>query len=169
MPERVLITIGTNVARETNLVRAVRGLASYPGVRVVAVSPVYEGPAVGGTRPQPPFYNAAALLETELTPDELREALRLLEAGLGRVRSADKFAPRPIDLDIAFFGDRVFDLAGRHIPDPDVLRYPHLAVPLADIAPDWRHPETGQTLAEIVVQQRAAYGEFPLRRVEVKI
>jgi 7,8-dihydro-6-hydroxymethylpterin-pyrophosphokinase len=63
----------------------------------------------------------------------------------------------------------VFDLAGRHIPDPDVLRYPHLAVPLADIAPDWRHPETGQTLADIVAQQRAAYGEFPLRRVAVKI
>jgi 2-amino-4-hydroxy-6-hydroxymethyldihydropteridine diphosphokinase len=169
MAERVLITIGTNIAREINLSRALHSLTSHPCLRVVAVSPVYETPAVGGTQPQPAFYNAAVLVETDLTPAELRNVLRLIETGLGRVRSADKFAPRPIDLDIAFFGDRVFDLAGRHIPDPDVLRYPHLAVPLADIAPDWRHPETGQTLAEIVAHQRVAYGEFPLRRVELTI
>lgn len=168
MPERVLITMGSNIARETNLPRALETLASLPELRVLAVSPVYETPPVG-PEPQPAYYNAAALIETDLTPTALRAVLRTIEAGLGRVRSADKFAPRPIDLDIAFFGDRVFDLEGRHIPDPDVLRFPHLAVPLADIAPAWRHPETGQTLAEIVAQLRATHGDFPIRRVESTI
>lgn len=168
MPERVLITVGSNVARETNLPRALWKLASLPELRVLAVSPVYETPAVG-PEAQPAYYNAAVLIETDLTPATLRQVLRGIEADLGRVRTEDKFAPRPIDLDIAFFGDRVFDLEGRHIPDPDVLCFPHLAVPLADIAPDWRHPETGQTLAAIVAELRAAYGEFPLRRVAVTI
>ncbi len=71
---------------------------------------------------------------------------------MGRVRTADKFAPRPIDLDIAFYGDRVLEVAGKVIPDPDVLRFAHVAAPLADVAGDWIHPQTGQTLAEIAAQ-----------------
>lgn len=168
MPERVLIAMGSNIAREINLPRALQALASSPALRILAVSPVYETPAVG-PQPQSSYYNAAVLIETNLTPEALRQMLRGIETDLGRVRTEDKFAPRPIDLDIVFFGDRVFDLEGRHIPDPDVLRFPHLVVPLADIAPDWRHPESGQTLAAIVAELRAAYGELPLRRVEFTI
>jgi 7,8-dihydro-6-hydroxymethylpterin-pyrophosphokinase len=65
------------------------------------------------------------------------------------VRSEDKNAPRTIDLDIALFGQQVLDVGPRHIPDPDIYKYPHIAVPLADLAPQQRHPETGQTLLEI--------------------
>lgn len=77
--------------------------------------------------------------------------LRAIEAVLGRVRTADKNAPRPIDLDIALWGDRVIEdrAAGLVIPDPDILRWPHVAVPLADVAPDWVHPADGRTLAAI--------------------
>jgi GTP cyclohydrolase I len=60
------------------------------------------------------------------------------------VRSEDKYASRPIDLDIALYGDQAFDLDGDSIPDPGVLRYPHIAVPLADVAPDWAYPEQGE-------------------------
>jgi 2-amino-4-hydroxy-6-hydroxymethyldihydropteridine diphosphokinase len=65
------------------------------------------------------------------------------------VRTEDKNAPRTIDLDIALFGDQVLDVGPRHIPDPEISKYPHIAVPLADLAPQQRHPETGQTLQEI--------------------
>jgi 2-amino-4-hydroxy-6-hydroxymethyldihydropteridine diphosphokinase len=65
------------------------------------------------------------------------------------VRSEDKYAPRTIDLDISLFNDQVFDVGQRHIPDPEICKYPHIAVPLANLAPDQRHPETGQTLGQI--------------------
>jgi 2-amino-4-hydroxy-6-hydroxymethyldihydropteridine diphosphokinase len=61
---------------------------------------------------------------------------------LGRVRAVDKYAPRTIDLDIAFYGQQVIDLNGRHIPDPEIEKLPHLALPLADVAPNWVHPES---------------------------
>jgi 2-amino-4-hydroxy-6-hydroxymethyldihydropteridine diphosphokinase len=66
----------------------------------------------------------------------LKRALLEIEARLGRVRQADKYAARTIDLDIAMYGLQVIDLEGRHIPDPDIARHPHVAVPLADVAPD---------------------------------
>ena len=54
-----------------------------------------------------------------------------------------------IDIDIAFYGQQCFQLDGNQIPDPDILRYAHLALPLADIAPDWYHPDADATLHHI--------------------
>lgn len=92
-------------------------------------------------------------MRTELSPVDLKGCLGQIEAQLGRVRvPGDKFAPRTIDLDISLYGDAVLELDGRHIPDPDGLRYAHIAVPLADITPAWRHPEDGRTLGEIAAE-----------------
>jgi 2-amino-4-hydroxy-6-hydroxymethyldihydropteridine diphosphokinase len=144
---RVLVALGSNIDGERNLREAVRRLSLY--CRLAAVSPVYETAPVGNTE-QPHFLNAAALIETDLTAAELKaRVLRVIEQDMGRVRTDDKNAPRTIDLDIALFGDQVLDLGPRHIPDPDILRYPHIAVPLADLAPTMRHPEGGRTLQEI--------------------
>jgi len=144
---RVFVALGSNINSEHNIREAVRRLASF--WRVVAVSPVYETTPVGNTE-QPNFLNAVALIETDLAAAELKaRVLRVIEQELGRVRTEDKNAPRTIDLDIALFGDQVLDLGPRHIPDPDILRYPHVAVPLADLAPTMRHPEDGRTLQEI--------------------
>jgi 2-amino-4-hydroxy-6-hydroxymethyldihydropteridine diphosphokinase len=144
---RVFIAMGSNIDSERNLREAVRRLASH--CTLLAVSPVYETAPVGKTD-QPNFLNAAALIETDLTAAELKaRVLQAIEQELGRVRTADKNAPRTIDLDISLFNDQVLDMGQRHIPDPDILRYPHIAVPLADVAPGQRHPETGQTLRQI--------------------
>ncbi len=144
---RVCIALGSNIQPEANLPEAVRRLAAH--CRVLAVSPVYETAPVGKTD-QPNFLNAAVLIETDLSAEALKtQVLQAIERELGRIRTVDKNAPRTIDLDIALYGDAVLDLGPRHIPDPDILRYPHIAVPLADLAPDLCHPETGQTLAEI--------------------
>jgi 2-amino-4-hydroxy-6-hydroxymethyldihydropteridine diphosphokinase len=103
-----------------------------------------------GTTNQPNFLNAAAWVETDLGAAAFkREVLELIEEELGRVRTADKNAARTIDLDITLFNDQVLDIEHRHIPDPDLLRYAHVAVPVADLAPQVRHPETGQTLQQI--------------------
>jgi 7,8-dihydro-6-hydroxymethylpterin-pyrophosphokinase len=90
------------------------------------------------------------LIETELTAAELEERVpQVIEQELGRVRTEDKNAPRTIDLDIALFADQDLDAGSRAFGDPDILRYAHVAVPLSDIAPERRHPATGQTLREI--------------------
>ena len=144
---RVVIALGSNIAPEANLREAVQRLAAR--VHVIAVSPVYETKPVGKTD-QPDFLNAAALIETERGAAELKDqVLSEIEHELGRVRTADKNAPRTIDLDIILYGDQVLEFGGRHIPDPDLLRYPHVAAPAADVAPAYRHPETGQTLRQI--------------------
>jgi 2-amino-4-hydroxy-6-hydroxymethyldihydropteridine diphosphokinase len=144
---RVFVALGSNIDSEHNMREAIRRLAAR--CALIAVSSVYETAPVGKTD-QPSFLNAAALIETELPPRALKEKLlRAIEQELGRVRRADKNAPRTIDLDIVLYDDQVLDVGQRHIPDPDILAYPHIAVPLAELEPDYRHPETGQTLAQI--------------------
>ncbi|WP_298981940.1 2-amino-4-hydroxy-6-hydroxymethyldihydropteridine diphosphokinase [Caldilinea sp.] len=148
----VLITLGSNIDRERNIQRALAELERHPRLRVLAVSPVYVTPALGADgQPsgQADFANAAVRAETDLEPAALRQALRAIESTMGRVRTQDKFAPRPIDLDLAFYGREIIETEGRPLPDPDVLRFAHVAVPLADVAGEWVHPQTGQTLAEI--------------------
>ena len=149
MKNAVLITLGSNIDRQRNLPRAIVALSRRPALDVVAVSRIYEFQPVGGSGEQEPFYNAAALLETDLDPIELRRTLREMEVQLGRVRTADKYASRPIDLDIAMIGERILDVDGHHLPEPEIVLYPHLALPLADIAPDWVHPEQQRTLGQI--------------------
>jgi 2-amino-4-hydroxy-6-hydroxymethyldihydropteridine diphosphokinase len=146
-PNRVYVALGSNIEPERNLREAIRLLASR--CTLVAVSPVYQTKPVGKTD-QPDFLNAVALIETELGPAALKtQVLEDIERALGRVRVADKNAPRTIDLDIILFNEQVIDFGHRHIPDPDLLRYPHVAVPMADLAPRYVHPESGQTLKEI--------------------
>lgn len=149
---QVLITLGSNIDRERNIQRALAGLERHQHLRMLAVSPVYITPAIGADgqpSAQPDFANAAVRAETDLDPVTLRQALRAIESTMGRVRTMDKFAARPIDLDLAFYGQEIIEVAGRQLPDPDVLRFAHVAIPLADVAGEWVHPQSGRTLAAI--------------------
>lgn len=144
------LSLGSNIDPERNLPAAVDHLAKYG--RVKAVSGVWETTPIGFLD-QPNFLNAAVLLETHLSAVVLREeAIATIEATLGRVRTKNKNAPRTIDIDIMFFNHDLIDLKGRRIPDPEVLERPFVAIPLAEIAPDYVHPETGQGLLEIAGQ-----------------
>jgi 2-amino-4-hydroxy-6-hydroxymethyldihydropteridine diphosphokinase len=154
--EPILITLGSNIAPRDHLTAAVRLLATHEHVRVRAASRVYESAAVdanGHENPaQEPFLNAALWIETALDPVALKfGVLRAVEAQLGRLRTEDKFAPRTTDLDIALYGDRIVDDRehGITLPDPDLLKRAHIALPVADLAPELRHPITGARLAEI--------------------
>jgi 2-amino-4-hydroxy-6-hydroxymethyldihydropteridine diphosphokinase len=144
---RAFLSLGSNIDATRYLPEAVQRLSAH--CRLLAVSPVYETRPVG-TLEQPNFLNAAVLVETELTPAELKSrVLQVIEGELGRVRTADKNAPRTIDLDISLFDDGEYEVGGRHIPDPEILQFSHIARPLADLAPDFRHPVAGRTLREI--------------------
>jgi 2-amino-4-hydroxy-6-hydroxymethyldihydropteridine diphosphokinase len=163
-PHRVYIALGSNIEPEQNLREAIRQLAAR--CTLLAVSPVYQTRPVGKTD-QPDFMNAAALIETELEPAALKaQVLQEIERTLGRVRSADKNAPRTIDLDITLYSDQVLDLGQRHIPDPDLLRYPHIAVPMSDLAPQYVHPESGEKLQEIAERMPSA-GLVPRPDIEL--
>ncbi len=164
---KVLISMGSNIDKEINLPAAIALLQTNPKIMVLAVSPVLVTSALGADgQPanQPSFHNAGVLADTTLTPQQLRQLLRQIEAELGRVRSPDKFAPRPIDLDLAFYGDTVLTPSsgdGQQLPDPDVLRFAHVAMPLAAVAPDWVHPLTGTTLASIAATFADAHQRAP--------
>lgn len=152
---RVLVVLGANMAPRAHLPEAVLRLAASPDVVLCAVSRVWRTPAVGA--PGPDFLNAAVALDTSLGPEALRErVLRPIEAALGRVRGADRNAPRPIDLDIVVHGALVDTALG--LPDPAIADQAHLALPLADVAPDWREPRTGRTLRDLAVRLAGAPG-----------
>jgi 2-amino-4-hydroxy-6-hydroxymethyldihydropteridine diphosphokinase len=165
MPE-ALVGLGSNVDPHRHLPAAVRRLADRLEVR--RVSSAWATPAVGPPG-QPPFLNAGVLVETDLPPARLKgEVLRDVERSLGRVRTADRFAPRTIDLDLVLY--RAGGDAGDppQVLDPDLRRLAHLAVPAAELLADWVHPETGETLARLAERLLAARppAERP-RRVEL--
>jgi 2-amino-4-hydroxy-6-hydroxymethyldihydropteridine diphosphokinase len=149
--ERAFLSLGSNIEPEHNLLRAVREL--QPLGHILACSTVYQNPAVGPT-PQPDFLNAAVLLETDLAPRALRAELRRLEELLGRMRGPDQYAPRTIDIDLVLYGSLTLQEAGMVIPDPDFLVRPHLALPLAELDPNHRHPVFGESLGSIAERLR---------------
>lgn len=141
------LSLGSSLDKERNLPAGVKLLAQHGRVR--AVSAAYETDPVGNPD-DPTFLNAALILETPLDPLALKETvLRAVENQLARRRTADRNAPRTFDADISLFNDQILDLGRRRIPDPEILLYAHIAVPLAEIAPDYHHPDTGEALAEI--------------------
>ncbi len=119
------------------------------------------------------FLNAAVLLVADLEPEiAKRKMIAAVERKLQRVRDRrDRFAPRTIDIDISLWDNEVLTILGRPVPEPDILRYLHVAQPLADIAPDYVHPLEGRTLADIVgglVRDALARGvPLPIRRPDV--
>jgi 2-amino-4-hydroxy-6-hydroxymethyldihydropteridine diphosphokinase len=141
------LSLGSNIEPERNLPAAVAQLTQFGRIR--AVSTVWQTAPIGFTD-QPDFLNAVVLLETALSAWALREQVIVqIEQNLNRVRTANKNAPRTIDIDIMLFNHDVLSLGRRRIPDPEVLERPFVAIPLAEIAPDYVHPETGQTLRQI--------------------
>ncbi|MEB2308408.1 MAG: GTP cyclohydrolase I FolE [Candidatus Brocadiaceae bacterium] len=141
------IFIGSNIERETNYPLAVERLRRLG--TVLAVSPVYDTPALGNAPNTPRFFNGAARLLTELTPHALRNALRAIESELGRVRTADKNAPRTIDLDLVLYDHEIIGDNELKIPDLKIFECGFMARALADVNPDYIIPPDGPTLAEL--------------------
>jgi 2-amino-4-hydroxy-6-hydroxymethyldihydropteridine diphosphokinase len=160
--DRFVVAVGSNIAPQKNLPAALERLRAQ--VEVAGVSRVYETAPVAapGT---PDFLNAAILVSSGLSPGRLKlDVLRPIEAQLGRRRGADRNAPRPIDLDIVLWtagalDDRRHDL---RLPDRNLTVFAHLALPVAELVPDWLDAVTGRTLAEI-----AAGLSQPFRVVEL--
>jgi len=144
------LVLGSNIEKEVNLPGGVALLARQ--ARLQAISSVYETAPIGGGCVEN-YLNIAVLLETALDPPALKwQVLRPLERALGRVRTANKVAPRTLDIDIVLWNDEILQLDGKWIPDPDILTCAHICLPLAEIAPDYIHPQSGESLAHIALR-----------------
>lgn len=143
------ILLGSNIEPEVNLPNAVALLQEK--LKVLQASSAWVSPPVKGCYPE--YLNMALLVVTALEASQLKEqVLRPLETRMGRVRTEDKNAPRPIDLDIIIF-DGV-------VTDPALWQHAYRAIPVAELYPDMRK-ETGETL-KVVARQLAR--STPIKR-----
>jgi 2-amino-4-hydroxy-6-hydroxymethyldihydropteridine diphosphokinase len=144
-PGLACLLLGSNINPESNIPRAVALLRQH--VTVAGISQVWETPAVGTLGPD--FLNAAVLVHTQLPPQQLKSlVLGPIEARLGRVRTSDKYAPRPIDLDIVAWDCQV--------TDPDVWRFAHAAVPVSEVLPCDPCSDQGESLAQVAARLLAS-------------
>jgi 2-amino-4-hydroxy-6-hydroxymethyldihydropteridine diphosphokinase len=146
---RVFLGLGANVGNRTrNLLLALRLLE--PQCRIVAVSSLYRSEAVvlEGQAPGPDYENAVCEVETELPPQDLLALAKEIEHEIGR-RPAPRWAPRPIDIDVLLYGDEVVDTPELVVPHPLLHKRGFVLAPLAELAPEARHPVLERSIGEI--------------------
>ena len=135
LPRVAYVGLGSNLADPQHQVRqALAALDRLPATRVLAASALYVTAPVG-PQDQPDYVNAAARLETRLSPLDLLAALLAIEAAQGRHRDGTRWGPRILDLDLLLHGDVAIDLPGLRLPHPEIGRRAFVLIPLADVAP----------------------------------
>ncbi len=146
MHKIVYLSLGSNLSdRAANLRIAIAQLAGLG--KVEAVSSFYETEPVELTA-QPWFLNCAVQLDTEKMPRQLIAGILALEKGMGRQRKQKK-GPRIIDIDILLFGSSIIDLPSLTVPHPKMHERRFVLEPLAEIAPEARHPVFRRTAREL--------------------
>ena len=159
---RVFLSVGSNLGDRLDcLRRAVEQLRTMQDLRFLDASPLYrtepwERPPGNSDDDSGWFFNCAVVIETELAPADLLARMQAVEEALGRTRragtpEAQRYDPRPLDIDILLYDDRV-------VSGPEHLHIPHLLMherrfvlrPLADLAPDLEHPVLYQTIRELL-------------------
>jgi 2-amino-4-hydroxy-6-hydroxymethyldihydropteridine diphosphokinase len=147
--ERVYIGLGSNLAEPLQQLRsALAALAALPQSRLLASSSFYASDPLGPTD-QPRYVNAVAMLDSDLQPHSLLDALQRIELEQGRTRKAERWGPRTLDLDILLFGARILDDARLQVPHYHMHARPFVLYPLAELAPELRLPD-GRALSELL-------------------
>jgi 2-amino-4-hydroxy-6-hydroxymethyldihydropteridine diphosphokinase len=143
------IALGSNLGDPAkNVASALARLAQIPGVALERSSSLYRSEP-WGRRDQPEFVNAAAIVSTTLSARELLDRLQDEEQAAGR-RDGGKWGPRALDLDLLWYANEVSPDPHLTLPHPEIARRTFVLMPLAEIAPKWRHPVTSSTAQEML-------------------
>lgn len=156
--QRVYIAIGSNLASPLEQVNAaVQALGEIPDSQIIAVSSFYRTPPLG-PQDQPDYLNAAVALETTLAPEALLNHTQRIELQQGRVRKAERWGPRTLDLDIMLFGNEVINTERLTVPHYDMKNRGFMLWPLFEIAPTLYFPDNTalSTLLEHTEMQKPA-------------
>ncbi len=143
---RAFVSVGSNIDPARNVARALRQLAQH--CPILGISTVYR--TAPEYRPEQPWYlNCVVAVETAAPPAEFRRVLREIEGELGRVRTADPYAPRKIDLDLILYGALVLQTEDLALPDPHILHRAYLARGLHELDPEMTLPGSGRSIAAL--------------------
>jgi 2-amino-4-hydroxy-6-hydroxymethyldihydropteridine diphosphokinase len=141
---KVFAGLGSNIDPEDNLHLGVRELRARYGE--LQLSAVYRSKSVGFDGHD--FLNLVACFETEASPESICEEIERIHELAGRDRNDGKWSARSLDIDLLLYDDLVVDDKPVRIPRNDVLEYSFVLRPLAELAPEFRHPVTGKTMRE---------------------
>jgi 2-amino-4-hydroxy-6-hydroxymethyldihydropteridine diphosphokinase len=159
-PVNVYLGLGSNMGdRQHNLDEAIELLSQR--VKIFEVSSTYDTEPVGNPD-QPRFLNLVVRIQTRLAPLELLTLAKGIEAKLGRTKDKPN-APRPLDIDILFYGDQIIKNRQLMIPHPRLTERVFVLVPLAEIAPKLIHPVTNKTAEKMLTElKQGVQGVFKL-------
>jgi 2-amino-4-hydroxy-6-hydroxymethyldihydropteridine diphosphokinase len=154
----VYLSLGSNLGnRQANIDRALELLAER--MQMGRISSVYDTEPVGHTQ-QPRFLNIAVQAFTRLSPEGLLALAKGIESRMGRTGRSGE--PRPIDIDILLYGDRVLETPNLVIPHPRMHERAFVLVPMVEIAPDLKHPTLGKTMKEFLKSAKEVQGILKL-------
>jgi len=142
---RGYISIGSNIDKETNIPASLKALEKC--FDHLTVSSIYESEAVGFTGDS--FHNLIVGFDSDLDVKTVAKQLRQIELDHGRSRNSEKFSPRTLDLDLILYGDIIINDGRLQIPRDEIERYAFVLEPLAEIAPNLKHPVSQITYEEL--------------------
>ncbi len=145
---RTAIALGSNLGDSRAILEAaLETLAQTPGVTLESRSSWYQTVPVGP--PQPDYINGCALLRVNVAPHELLAIMLEIEAKFGRQRR-ERWGARTLDLDLLLFDDLIVDTPALQLPHPRLRERAFVLMPLAEIAPDWSEPVSGQAICTLL-------------------
>ena len=141
---KIYLGLGSNVDAEKYLQLGIRELCLRFGV--LEMSNIYRSKAAGFDGAD--FLNLVLSFDSDLSPSEINQAIEDIHEVAGRQRGESRFSALTLDIDLLLYGDLVSDEAPIRVPRTDILEYSFVLGPLAEIAPDLRHPESGKMITE---------------------
>ncbi len=142
----VYVSVGSNIEPRDNIFKALNMLSKIADID--AISTFYKTTPIDAEG-SPDFINGVIRLKTDIPPFALKFGyLRNIEKKLGRKRNYDKNAPRTIDLDIILYDDLIINESGFVIPDPEIVSRAFLCIPLQELDPELKLPDTGEKITK---------------------